>query len=321
MVPPYLICCGDRRRVKRIASYLDKHSATHLDSLMESYGEDPGRISIVVGTYKGTPVTIFEHQMGCAACEILCREMLHPEVSTRAFTMPDGMMYKADAKYIIRVGSAGGINGFDTKEEEKIDLCDVVVSNSIVGIDGTTTQSLTGNMNAAGLSDNDQKTVRTSLKDLGYSVDEDMPVYLLNKGLSQNLKAGISQHMDDQGSNVVVHASVSKDSLYAETNEDDFMVLRDKYDVASTEMELSNINYVARMYTRNGEPVHAGMCCVVVGVIPGSSFGSLDRQKYMLASKAAGCGALECLHKISLNHKSQPDRSTKFNDAKGKETG
>merc|ERR1719320_1390029 len=30
------------------------------------------------------------------------------------------------------------------------------------------------------------------------------------------------------------------------------MVLRDKYDVGCTEMELSNINYVARVYTRDG---------------------------------------------------------------------
>lgn len=308
MLPPYIICCGDRRRVKKIASYLDKHSATHLDHLMDSNGEDPGRVSVVVGTYKGTPVTIFEHQMGCAACEILSREVLHPDVSTRAFTLPDGIKFQADSKYIIRVGSCGGINGFETKEEEKVALSDVIVTNSIVGIDGTTTQSLTGNMNAAGLSKDDQETVMMSLKELGYSVNEDMPVFSIDQSLAKHLQAGVQEHMEYSGTNVLIHAACSKDSLYAETREEDFMHLRDKYDVACTEMELSTINYIAQEYSRDGESVKAGMCCVVLGVLPGESFGGLDREKYLKASKAAACGALECLHKISLNHKIQPSR-------------
>jgi len=301
LLPPYLICCGDRRRVKKIASYLDKESVVDLSELMFKNGLDSGRITIVVGTYKGTPVTVFEHQMGCAACEILSREILHTKTSTKDFIMPDGTNFLADSKYVIRIGSCGAINGFNTKMNEKVDLCDIIVTNSVVGVDGSTTQSITGNMNAAGLSQKDKDIVRKELEKLGYTVDKDMPVSHVDEILADCLQEKISQFVGDEV-NVSLHASVSKDSLYSETIEKDFMRLRDEYDVACTEMEFSSINHIAREYTRDGESVKAGMCCVSLGVIPGGSFGKLDKEKYLQASNAAVRGALEVLHCISESH-------------------
>merc|ERR1719150_485010 len=66
-LPPYSICMGDKRRVRFGASLFDSGTATIFEHTMLSNGQDCGRVEIATGLYKGTPIVLFEHQMGTPA--------------------------------------------------------------------------------------------------------------------------------------------------------------------------------------------------------------------------------------------------------------
>jgi purine-nucleoside phosphorylase len=106
-LPPYMIVVGDRCRVEKMASYLD--DALLLDTHMQQNGLSKGRVCIAIGTFKGTPICVVEHSMGCACAEIIIREVLHDSCSVRTFRT-DSYTYKAPSKYVIRYGSCGAIN-------------------------------------------------------------------------------------------------------------------------------------------------------------------------------------------------------------------
>merc|ERR1712107_486417 len=116
-----------------------------LDDVCRENDCDVGRVAMAIGTYKGTPIAVFEHQMGCGACEIICRELFAPGVSRRKY-VTDKFIFNSAKKFAIRVGSCGGINTETTSEEEKVNVYDVIVSRKSVGISGATMQSETGRL-------------------------------------------------------------------------------------------------------------------------------------------------------------------------------
>jgi uridine phosphorylase len=294
-LPPYLIVVGDRRRVQQIAALLDEPTLLH--HAMHDVGANVGRVDIAVGLWKGTPVAIMEHQMGCAATEINVREAISREQMTTTFRYGPLRLH-APAKYVIRVGSAAGLNSDDRASIAGFDL---IVASHQVGVSGTDLHALTGQLN---FFDADvQAAARLKLAVLGYGFDQGWPLIKVNPTLTskmaENARAAVA------GSKISVHVlgNVSKDSLYAEAHEARFVALRRDMDVGSSEMEFSALIRLAAEQTLDrGDPVIVGMIVSVLGLIPGSSF--LEDTKLEHASiDAALRSALDSLHQLSLSHR------------------
>ena len=97
----------------------------------------------------------------------------------------------------------------------------------------------------------------------------------------------------------------SKDSLYAELHEEVFTDMRAQDGVGSSEMEFGTVVRLAQQKTQGGDPVKAAMLAVVLGTIPGNSFADEGASK-TVAERAALIGALEALHRVSMQSKSAP---------------
>lgn len=139
-LPPYLLVVGDRRRVEKAAQLLDQ--ATILPHWLQKNELDQGRVHIAVGLFKGTPIAIVEHEMGCSAAEIIVKEIVFGCMS-RSFKT-EKANFNSDAKYVLRVGSSAGINKSTATDISAFDL--VVVSHQL-GMSGADMQSLTGQLN------------------------------------------------------------------------------------------------------------------------------------------------------------------------------
>jgi len=117
-LPPFVVLVGDRRRVDFVCEFLE--NACVLTDEMASKGLNRGRCQVAVGLFKGTPVVVCETQMGGPATEIIVRELLSSQVMGQQFEY-EGRLLKADAKYVIRVGSCAGLNDPDNKETRPIE--------------------------------------------------------------------------------------------------------------------------------------------------------------------------------------------------------
>jgi len=296
-LPPYLICVGDKRRVRAAGKLLD--DVVFLHDEMQKLGADVGRIAIALGTYKGTPIAIFEHQMGCGGAEIICRELVSPLISSREYKT-DKNEYAAKEKYVIRIGSCGGINsGKETKKSDIVKIYDVIISSHSVGISGCHIQAALGMLNFFEV---DLKQCREQFEKLGYKVHEDgWMVQKCDKEFCAAMKANILEKLTTKGSKASAHllGSFSKDSLYCETNEENFMKLRERFDVGCTEMEFDALRLMASEFKRRGEPVKVGMACVAIGVLPGASFALVDKKEASRSIDSALLGAFETLHQYA----------------------
>lgn len=211
--------------------------------------------------------------------------------------------YNSDSKYIIRVGSCGGINGTLTLKNDQVDVCDVIVSKNNVGLSGCLLQSETGVLNY--LEVDSEQIVNKFLSNYSsdYELKDNWLIGPLDKSFSQLLHKSVKERTTKVKNNIRSHllSSYTKDSLYAETKEEAFMSLRDRFDVGCTEMEFDSIVKTTKTFTKLGEPVKAGMACIVLGVIPGSSFANIDSGKKNDSTECAILGALDTLHKVSLD--------------------
>mmetsp|Transcript_11841 Transcript_11841/g.21633 ORF Transcript_11841/g.21633 Transcript_11841/m.21633 type:complete len:355 (+) Transcript_11841:110-1174(+) len=313
MLPPYVIAMGDTRRVRATASLLDEGSAVVLNDLMLEHGDNPGRVCVAVGTYKGTPVAMFEHQMGSSGAEIIVKEVIADGIMTNKFSLGN-KVFNSDAKYMIRVGSAAGINCNDEGKKELrqpvVEAYDCVVANKQVGISCADYSALCGSLNAFERGDAGQ--VKTALKSMGYKFQDNWPVLETDKTLTSILSEKISEQVEIQNDKktekdvklgkVYSLGNVSKDSLYAETEEEAFMSLRRNLDVGCSEMEFATISRVGANKTALGDPVRTAMAACILGSIPGDSFAEIDKSVANLVTRSALVGALETLHKVSLSH-------------------
>jgi len=317
-IPPYCVCMGDHRRVKALTKLFDEGSASILSNLMMENGANPGRVCVAVGTYKGTPIVAFEHQMGSSGAEILIREMISNTVMTNEFKL-GATTFKADAKYLIRIGSAAGINCYQTADGKalkspQIEAYDVIVASHQVGISCADYSALTGSLNALIRSKEETEKVGKMLSDMGYEMKKGWPVLPLDKSVMDLLKSNIETQLKERNQrfrstedvklgSVYALGNVSKDSLYAETEEEAFTDLRAKLDVGCSEMEFGTISRCGAHKTLLGDKVKTGMAACVLGSIPGDSFAEIDKTVSGMVTDSALVGALETLHAIAEGHK------------------
>lgn len=298
-LPPYSICMGDKRRVRFAANFLDSGTVTVFEHTMLSNGENCGRVEMAAGLYKGTPIVLFEHQMGCPPVEITMKEILSDECMAQTFDIDDHT-FVSDAKYIIRVGSCAGINHPTTPSNETVNLYDIIVASHQVGVSSTDVQCMTGNLNPC---DPEYASgTRQILEKYGYTFDKHWPIVEVDPNFSNILVQAARRLISTKG-NVHLAGNVSKDSLYAEATEEAFTDMRKHQNVASSEMEFSTIMKVCRELTmEKGISCHGAMILVAVGVLPGESFGN-DHVKENERTKVALLSAMEALHSISEIHK------------------
>eukprot|EP00002_Diphylleia_rotans_P005893 TRINITY_DN1510_c0_g3_i1.p1 TRINITY_DN1510_c0_g3~~TRINITY_DN1510_c0_g3_i1.p1 ORF type:complete len:351 (-),score=94.58 TRINITY_DN1510_c0_g3_i1:64-1116(-) len=301
-LPPYLIVFGDRRRVKEAAKRLDRE--THLPTLMEENGLNIGRIDMAVGLYKGTPVVLMESQMGGPATEINVREVVSSDCMTTSFQIDEDVTFKSDAKYVIRVGSCAGLNlstSPDAPEHESRTFLrnfDLIITTHQIGITGADVQSLSGLLSFSPESVKSSMEVMRST--LGYSETPDKAY------LRIDTDAKIIRALNEAGESLShVHhnlGNISKDSLYAESQEHEFIAFRREYDIGSSEMEFSTLLRLCRQKTVAGDPTFAGMVCAVLGLIPGGNFEN-DNPLKKKAEVDALLSGLEALHILSSTHR------------------
>ena len=299
-LPPYLIVVGDRRRVLFAAKYLDNCVLIH--DIMKENGLNNGRVNIALGTYKGVPIAIAETQMGCSAVEINVKELTSNICMTKNFNN-----FHADSKYVIRVGSCAGINPSveqTTDNNKVIKGFDIVICNKQVGISGADYQALSGKLN---FFDKDAlDTIKTKLKKLNYTFKDNLPYISLDNTLVNIMKSqaiNLVENNTKLDNNIFTLGNISKDSLYAETNEEEFTHYRDNYSVGSSEMEMAMLCRLAQeknIYVNN-DSMTVGMVCMVLGCIPGISFYH-DPPKEKLSQELCIKIALESLYTVAMKH-------------------
>ncbi|MEM4336027.1 MAG: hypothetical protein QXY61_03410 [Candidatus Anstonellales archaeon] len=264
-LPPYIIAVGDRRRVWKAKNLLEEFVL--LDEEAKRFGLDfAGRVAVAVGKFKGVPVCVFETQMGCPATQINANEILYFSDDEGYFV--DGDRVVSDGIYIIRVGTCAGINAGDNVAPV-LEIGDVVISERSFGSVGAILQSYIGKINF--LDGVERKDIISSrLVKEAISLDGRDRTLMAEE--SEVIIYSLKAHAENKRIRYFVGNDFTKDSLYAEFSEEDFVFLRKNYGVITTEMEQLSIDALAAVYRNAGIPVHSGLISSVVGVIPGKSF-------------------------------------------------
>ena len=113
-LPPFIIAVGSRVRVEKAKDILDLKKAVLVDEIakekigLEAYGRTRVMVGILEGERIALPIAIAETQMGCPATQIIVRELLYYASENGYFI--NGTSIKSDGVYIIRAGTAGGVN-------------------------------------------------------------------------------------------------------------------------------------------------------------------------------------------------------------------
>jgi len=280
---------------------------------MRGLGLNPFRIEIAVGLYKGTPVMIFEHQIGSGSTEIYLKELLSSQCMSEIYRVEStGNCFTSDAKYLIRLGTSLGINNAsDCADSVVVQPGDIAVSTHQVGISGTDFQAMTSNLNifdAVSSAD----TAKSMLKDMGYKMesicDQQWPVVQFDEQVCNVMSAHVAEYYEmdsnDKGYKCVSLGNVSKDSLYSEEAPRTFTDLRKHAEVGTSDMEAAVIMRTTKQMTfEHQNNIKVGFCSIIVGALSpdgGDSFTDFDRT---LSSQVQWTSALEALHEISQKHK------------------
>jgi len=269
--PPFVIVVGDRRRVGKVAErlsspvFLDEQAA-RISSEIDSWEHSPltkpeyGRIAMALGTFRSVPLLVAEIQMGSFAAQIILGEILSDNLISREYRVGQEK-FDASSKYVIRVGTCGGIN---SPNREYIREGDIVNSTFAIGVSNAVLQSTiqldTWRMD-------DLESLRRTWKSLGpeFSVTQDGHPRV---ECAPDIVAAINKAADLIGiERCFKGGAVTKDSLYAELSEEMFTDLCLQYDARSTEDALSTIGVVCKK-----KRAEFGMVAGVIGLIPGSSF-------------------------------------------------
>ncbi len=270
MIPPFVIVVGDRRRVLDSAKVLGLINVVKLHEVAKKLvGEGAeGRVNAIIGTYckngSKIPVAIIEHQMGVSPVQINLLEVA-AHTSFTGYNLGKKFV-TTNGAYMIRAGSAGGIN---TREKNmvEVNVGDIVNATESIGNCGAVMQSL-GGLNY--LSQKAQEEFRKKWTAMGNTFTQDGDFSLAK---SSNL---VIEAINKAASEfkVTMHNGVNftKDSLYAEANEEDFVELRQKYGAMSTEMEQIGLSELEGKCKKIGLKLNIGLVSGIVGCVPGGSF-------------------------------------------------
>ncbi len=286
-LPPFVIAMGDARRLELACEVLGLKDVVRLheegERLLGLKGK--GRIDIIIGTYeqdgKSFPLTLVETQMGMPATEINLREVCsHVSLSYKL----KNKTISTDSIYLLRVGTAGGINN-PASPETNLKVGDIVNATFGLGWSGTLFESL------AGLDFSSQdlmKKFRDKWKTLGHGFTEDQK-YPVGKS-SEKLVQVINQAATELNINCIEGGNFSKDSLYGEMDEEMFIELCKKYGVRSTEMEQMAVLKLTSDFKSQDTQLNTGLISGVIGTIPGESFAKeyehVERDTLKVAARA-----------------------------------
>lgn len=312
-LPPYVIATGNGERVRDSLKYLDE--GVLLQDVMRSFNLNPFRIEIAVGLYKGTPIMIFEHQIGAGSTEIYLKELLSNKCMTNIYKVSStNKIFTSDSKYLIRLGTSLGINNESKSNDIEYKPGDISVSTHQVGISSTDFQAITSNLNIfnAKSSINDAQDL---LNKMGYKMaksipnsDEIWPVVLFDKQVHDTLTQCVTDNYEciankNKYKCISSLGNVSKDSLYSEKAPRTFTKLRKYLNVGTSDMEAATIIRTTKQMTYEfNNNIKVGFCSIILGVLSpdgGDSFVSFDRR---LSSDVQWTSAFDALHKISQTH-------------------
>jgi len=288
MLPPFIIAVGSRVRVKKCPEIMNLKDAVHIDEAagklhgLQAYG----RVAELIGTSEvdgfSFPLMIVETQMGCPATQINLRETLY--FADDAGYNLDGRWIKSNGIYVARAGTAGGVNSFDsTKKTVKIG--DILIGNSNYGSVGAVIQSYLQDLNFVGhcIADRVEKLTElmSELRGLALSADG----LTLRTTSSEEVVSKLRKVAIERGVRFLEGNNYTKDSLYAEMDEETFAELRDTYGIIGTEMEALAIDMLRTDFAKAGINVYTGLVNAAIGAIPGKSFPETDEEK-LAAHKA-----------------------------------
>ncbi len=281
MLPPFIICVGDRRRVLSAPTVLNFKNYAFIDQ--EAAKISPaafGRVAMLVGNVNARgfnfPLAVIESQMGCPAAQINMREALYYTDNDRYQVGELGV--HSDGIYVIRAGTCAGVNSH-RKSEYRMKIGDIAIADKNYGSVGALIESILGTLSLEGF--DARKKIEEAGKDvlleprLAVSYDS---AYLKNKCSSRIILQllGLSNEL---GILAIQGANFTKDSLYAEMDENRFAELRDTYGIISSEMEQMAISALAAEFTIAGVPAYSALVSAVIGAIPGKSFPETEEER------------------------------------------
>jgi uridine phosphorylase len=278
LLPPLVIAVGDARRAVRAVQVLGLKDTVplheHGQRLLGLVGR--GRVDIFIGLFelkkKAVPLLIVETQMGMPATEIILREVIAHSSPGYKFA---GGTIDAGGIYIIRAGTAGGINMPDGNGT-KIGIGDIVNAEFSIGWSGSLVESMAG---LEFFSDDVRRRFKKRWDGLGllWTKDGRFPLAPCSKKVFEAVnKAGRGL-----GTKIAGGGNFSKDSLYAEIDAEQFIELRKRYNVISTEMEQTALLKLCAEYRKAGASVHGGLVSGVIGVLPDSFAKGKDFEERM----------------------------------------
>jgi uridine phosphorylase len=282
MLPPFIINVGSRVRVKIAKEILNFENPVFIDE--EALGKVGlkayGRVSMLLGVMKDDgfrfPLAVVETQMGGPAAEINVKEILY-FARENGYAIDNAKM-ESDGVYLIRAGTAGGVNSH-SQAEIKLAIGDVVIASESYGSVGTVIQSVLGEPSYTGIKVADKvdemRTLLSEHRTLFLSHDRKN----LRTECSDKIVLNLQQAALELGFRSFLGANFTKDSLYAEMGEDFFAWLRDNYGVTSTEMEQLTIDAVGAEFRKAGIAVYTGLVSAAIGAIPGKSFPETEEEK------------------------------------------
>ena len=268
-LPPFVMAMGDVRRLNLSCEALELKNVVRLNEEGKKYlgPKGSGRVDSLIGCYehqgKQVPIAMVETQMGMPATEINLRETISH--CSQEYTLGDQNI-KSNAINVIRVGTAGGLNNPDSDSYD-LQIGDLVNATFSIGWAGTLIESM------AGLDYGSQdvlKVFKETWAKAGYEFTND-GVYPLGHS-SPEINAAINKAAKDVDINIVEGGNFSKDSFYAEIDEQLFIDLRKNYNVMSTEMEQMALLKLVWDFKNMGISLNTGLVSGIIGVVPGWTF-------------------------------------------------
>ncbi|MEM4166315.1 MAG: hypothetical protein QW153_01525 [Candidatus Bilamarchaeaceae archaeon] len=288
MLPPFMICVGSRVRVMKAKEILKLRDSVFIDEYaLKKFGTSAyGRVSILVGIAESGgidfPISVVETQMGCPATQINMHELLY---FTRQgqYSYNNKIINGKESIYVVRAGTCAGVNS-DDPFIPSVSIGDVAIANFNIGAVGAIIQSYLGILDFVGRSAVNAK--KELLKAAGFSGDFESSDIILTKDkkylitkCSDELVGEFKKVVKLRNISFAIGPNFTKDSLYAEMGEKEFVELNKKYGVISTEMEQLVIDFLAKKFTLEGISIKTGLISAVIGAIPGKSFPTTEKEK------------------------------------------
>ena len=216
-LPPNIIAVGDRRRVELAAEVLGLKEQTFIDDDNFFYEglKGIGRVRMLSGLFehqgRAMPLLVTETQMGMAATQINLHEII--DLASVDHDI-QGQRSDQESVHVIRAGTSGLINHLD--HEPVMKAGDLVNGTFSLGWSGAAMQSLGAlAFNSSGLQLFRQKWHELGLK---FTDDNVWPI----TECSAEMIAAIAKASEELGITAHQGGNFSKESLYAEVDEDSF---------------------------------------------------------------------------------------------------